>query len=304
MALDRTHLELLGALTEHPTLRAAAQSINLSPSAASRRLDDAERRVGVALTETIGRTLTLTAAGRYLADAARDADRRLADAELAARWLDRGETRPVRIGLGFHDAIPWALSTGQPIEIVRTTESGWPAALAAGTIDLVVDVGDAPATGPRLELATDRLVAVVPAGHPLATNGHGIDGPDLAPLPYFASAVEPRPGFEFEQLFRPSGSSPRNIVRVESAAITHDLVAAGRGVTVQPALAVPPRTDLAIVGLARSIEVRWWAYTTGSTEAADIATSLANALTARRNDRSRHDGPTAPLAGRRFSPRR
>ena len=60
MPLDRPHLELLQALADHQTLRAAATSINLSPSAASRRLDDAERRVGVALTHTPGRSLELT----------------------------------------------------------------------------------------------------------------------------------------------------------------------------------------------------------------------------------------------------
>ena len=87
MPLDRQHLELLRALTEHRTLRAAATSINLSPSAASRRLHDAERRVGVALTRTDGRALELTSAGRYLAEVARDADRLLTEAEVAARVL-------------------------------------------------------------------------------------------------------------------------------------------------------------------------------------------------------------------------
>ena len=260
MPLDRPHLELLQALADHQTLRAAATSINLSPSAASRRLDDAERRVGVALTHTPGRSLELTAAGRYLANAARDADRLLGDAELAARWLDRGAVTPVRIGLGFHDTIPWGIDPEHPIEIIRTVEDGWQGALAADTVDLVVDAGDVAPAVHRIELAADHLVAVVPIDHPLAGRGVGIDGPDLAELTYFASAVEPRPGFEFEELFRPSGTRPRNIVRVESAAVTHSLIAAGHGVTIQPSLAVRDRGGVAVVELTRRIEITWWAH--------------------------------------------
>ncbi|MEM8706407.1 MAG: LysR family transcriptional regulator [Actinomycetota bacterium] len=260
MVLDRNHLELLRALTEHPTLRAAATSINLSPSAASRRLHDAERRVGVALTRADGRSLELTDAGRYLADAARDADRLLAEAEVAARWLDRGTIDPVRIGLGFHDTIAWAIEADAATEVLRTTERGWPGAISDGSLDLVVDVGDVAPGLPRTALADDRLVAVLAPTDPRAGSGRPIDGPDLAEPTYFASSVEPRRGFEFEELFRPSGSSPGDIVRVESAAYALDLVAAGRGVTIQPSLTVARRHDLAVVELARPIGVTWWAH--------------------------------------------
>lgn len=270
MPLDRQHLELLRALTEHRTLRAAATSINLSPSAASRRLHDAERRVGVALTRTDGRALELTSAGRYLAEAARDADRLLTEAEVAARWLDRGATTPVRVGLSFHDTIGWAVDPVAPVEILRTTERGWPGSLTDGGLDLVIDVGDVAPGLVRESLADDELIAVVAPDHPLAAAGRPIDGPDLAEPTYFASAVEPRPGFEFERLFRPSGTSPANIVRVESAAYALDLVAAGRGVTIQPRLTVARRRDVALVPLARMIPVEWFAHV-GS--AADDTTS-------------------------------
>ena len=79
---------------------------------------DAERRVGVALTRVDGRSLELTSAGRYLADAARDADQLLADAEVAARWLDRTAARPVRLGLSFHDTIgPRLCLRAQPLAL-------------------------------------------------------------------------------------------------------------------------------------------------------------------------------------------
>ena len=260
MALDRTHLELLRALTEHATLRAAATSINLSPSAASRRLHDAERRVGVALTRSDGRSLVLTDAGRFLADAARDVDRLLADAESGARWLDRAAARPVRLGLSFYDTIGWAIDPSTAVEIFRTTERGWPGSLTDGSLDLVIDVGDVAPGLSRTALADDRLVAVVPPDHDLAAEQRPVDGPDFAQPTYFASAIEPRTGFEFERLFRPSNSTPANIVRVESAAFALDLVAAGRGVSIQPSLATAGRTDVALLELARRIDIRWYAH--------------------------------------------
>lgn len=260
MSLDRAHLELLRALTEHATLRAAATSINLSPSAASRRLRDAERRVGVALTRADGRSLELTGAGRYLADAARDADQLLADAEVAARWLDRTAARPVRLGLSFHDTIGWAIDPATPAEVLRTTERGWPGALTDGTLDIVIDVGDVAPGHTRTTLGIDRLVAVVPADHELATRTAGVAAFDLSEPTYFASAVEPRPGFEFDRLFRPSNSGPFDIVRIESAAYLLDLVAGGRGVSIQPRLAVGARTDVAVVELTEQIEVEWHAH--------------------------------------------
>lgn len=260
MPLDRSHLELLGALDEHTTLRAAATIINLSPSAASRRLADAERRVGVALTEVDGRSLRLTSAGRHLANAARDANRLLADAEIAARWLDRGTARPVTIGLSFYDSVAWAIGADAPVEILRTTDRGWPGALADGTLDVVIDVGDSAAAPSKRALADDHLVAVVPSDHDLARAGLPIDAQDFVRPTYFASTLEIRPGFEYEVLFRPSDTAPDNIVRIESAACVLDLIALGRGVSIQPRLAVTHRNDVVVLELARRIDVQWWAH--------------------------------------------
>ena len=260
MSLDRIHLELLRALTEHHTLRDAATSINLSPSAASRRLHDAERRVGVALTRSGGRSLELTAAGRFLADAARKADRLLTNAEIDARWLDRAAARPIRLGLSFFDTIGWTIDPSTAVEVFRTTQRGWPGSLTDGTLDLVIDVGDSAPGISRTPLADDRLVAVVPPGHDLVSERRPVDGPDFEAPTYFASAIEPRAGFEFEQLFRPSNSVPANIVRVESAAFALDLVAAGRGVSIQPSLTTAHRSDVTTLELARPITARWFAH--------------------------------------------
>jgi len=265
MSLDRHHLEVLRALADHPTLRAAATSINISPSAASRRLAEAEARVGATLTKAEGRTLVLTPAGRHVAKAGREAQRLLAEAESTARWIDRGAVRPTRLGFAFHDSLSWVLDPAAAVEVARTTERTWPSDVANGTVDVVVDaVADAAEAAPGLArhpLCEDRLVAVVAPGHPLHTRNARVDGPDLADLTYFAASVEPRPGFEFECLFRPSGATPRHIVIVESNTVALDLISRGAGVSIQPALSTGERTDVVLLELTTPIPVTWFAHT-------------------------------------------
>lgn len=266
MVLDSSHLELLAALARSGSLGAASTQINLSPSAASRRLKDAERLLGVPLTAKTGRTRRLTAAGRVLADAAISSSAQLSEAELAARWLGSAENQPVRIGIGFHDAISWLLPRfdQHPYEVRRRRpDARFTAANRSEALDLTVDV-----TGPvpvgAVSLQTDELRLVVPPDHELA-DGRRITVADLAPHPYLVGESEPIPGFEFERYFLPSGATPNRIVPIESFSLLIDLVAAGHGVSIQPTAAVVAlgRVDVVVVALDRTIPVNWVAESNG-----------------------------------------
>ena len=67
-SLERQHIDLLVALRHSGKLATAAQLVHISASAASHRLKEAERRLGVALTATDGRSIRLTPAGLHLAE--------------------------------------------------------------------------------------------------------------------------------------------------------------------------------------------------------------------------------------------
>ena len=263
MALESAHLELLAALLDNTTLAAASRTISLSPSAASRRLQDAERLVGVALTEKSGRTISLTPAGRLLAEAASASARRLSEAELAARWLGATGPRPVRIGVEFFDAVAWLLPHQDvaPYEVVRTTGLN-----RSGTdftaIDLMIDaVGSDPATFDDQNwkvLGVDQLALVVGAGNPLAKASQ-IAVSDIVGERYLAGSADPIPGFEFERFFLPSGDCPKDIITIASFSLLMDLVARNDGVTIQPSKAVAKnqRPGLTVVPLDRSIPIAW-----------------------------------------------
>lgn len=257
--LDSGHLELLSALTRHDTLAAASAAIHLSPSAASRRLQEAERRLGFQLATVDGRSMRLTAAGRIVAEAAAATDRQLSEAELAARWLGSGIERPLRIGVGFFDSIAWALADlgMQTFTITRIELHPTDRPLTNNEVDIVLDARQRCPDSNAVTVAEDQLALVVAATHPLAGKATA-RAADIAPFHYLGSALDPQPGFEFDAFFRPANTSPANITTVESLACILDLVATGGAVTIQPRRAVPERRDdLCVIPLDRHIPISW-----------------------------------------------
>ncbi len=277
MLLDSGHLELLAALTRHDTLASASAAIHLSPSAASRRLQEAERRLGFALTSVAGRSISLTPAGRVVADAAVATENQIAEAELAARWLGSGTERPLRIGVGFFDAIAWALPAPdtQAISITRLDRSGPDRALTNNVIDIAVDVRNACPPTSAVTLAHDELMLFVATDHPLAKSEQA-SAADISSFRYLGSALDPQPGFEFDAFFRPSGCSPTDITTIESLSCILDATASSTAVTIQPSRVVPEaRTDLERVYLDRKLPVEWIART--SSPPSSAATEYLNA---------------------------
>lgn len=264
MHLDRPHLELLAAIAAHGQLGAAAERINLSASAASRRLAEAERRVGARLTETRGRNIVLTASGRLLAEAAAEIIQALAEAELGARWLNAGGVRPLRLGLGFHDTLAARIDpTGRPpLSLLRVAERDLHDALRRGELDIAVDATAAP---PRHlaahHLADDRLVAILPRDSALAALDRPLRAADFAAMPYLVSGLEPKAGFEYDSVFRHEGVSPSRIVTVESMRLVCDHIARGLGASIQPALAVAGESGVAVRELEARVAIRWYALT-------------------------------------------
>jgi LysR family transcriptional regulator for metE and metH len=256
--LDSSHLELLGALATHPTMTEASEAINLSTSAASRRLREAERRLGVELVSLDGRSLRLTAAGRLLAETALRTSREVDEAEFAARWLGSGGRAPTRVGVGFFDQLAWMLPSvdEHPFEIVR---SPTPKAQDADDADVVIDVVGAGQTR-QTALFSDELAFVTGLEHRLASHSV-IRASDIGDHRYLASRPDPLPGFEFEALFLPSGHGPNSIMRVESFSTLVALAANGSGVSIQPRRAIEQlkRTDLRVIKLDREIVVHWHA---------------------------------------------
>ena len=268
-SLDRRHTDLLIAIRHVGHLGRAAASLSISPSAASHRLREAERRLGVELTVAAGRSFRLTPAGLHLAEVAEVAQSSLRSAEETARWLASAERPTVRMALDFYDTAPWF--TGlvgieertSDVDIVRVAYDDVTDSVVRRRADVGVSVfPDDVRLGPdgvaRL-LADDELVGIVRDDHPAARRG-ALDPDDIRTAVYITAGDRPQHGFEHHRFFEPAGVRPHRLRKVESLALVLRLMRRYGGITVQPRIAVADAdlTSLRVVPLmGESIGVRW-----------------------------------------------
>lgn len=277
-SLDRRHTELLIAIWEAGHLGHAAARLSISSSAASHRLREAERRLGVELTAAEGRSLRLTPAGIHLAEVAQVAHANLRSAEETARWLGSVERPTVRMALDFYDTAPWFAALvgvedrSSDIDVVRVAYGDVAAAVQHRRADVGVEVmpaagrGDSLDAGPPVphgarHLADDELVGVVRHDHPAVARG-ALEADDITTAVYLTAGDRPQHGFEHHGFFEPAGARPHRLRKVESLELVLRLMRRYGGITVQPriALADADLSDLRMVPLAgTSIEVRWFA---------------------------------------------
>lgn len=265
-SLDRQHIELLVALQDTGQLGRAADALHLSPSAASHRLKEAERRLGVALTVVDGRSIELTSAGLHLAEIGGVARQLMRSAEETARWMSSADRPAVRVALDFYDTAPWferLIGSAQlpcDLDFIRIGFADVASAVSSRRVDLGVTVaplGEA-TRGPRTLMA-DELVGVVRADHPAVERGE-LEPDDVVGATYLTAGDRPSQGFEHHEFFEPAGVRPGRLRKVESLAMILRLMRRFGGLTIQPAVALDfaPLDDLAVLPLAGpSITVQW-----------------------------------------------
>ncbi|EFC83268.1 transcriptional regulator, LysR family [Parafrankia sp. EUN1f] len=171
-------MEYFVAVAEEQTFTRAAARVHISQSGVSAQIRQLERELGTDLFDRSTRTATLTTAGKAALDHARAAlaaAGELREAVAAVSGLLHGEltvgmvsgctVSPLFDALAaFHQAHP-----GVEILLLEDTSARLIHRVRAGDVDLAV-VGTSHAVPDGLDALTitrDRLVAAVPAGHPL-----------------------------------------------------------------------------------------------------------------------------------------
>ena len=178
MRYDLTDLRLLAAIADTGNLTAGASQVHLAPSSASHRLRQVEEALDTPLFARHARGLTPTPAGEALlrharqvlaqldqmrADLAPYAGGRTSRVTLFANTNATNCFLPEDLGsfLGAHPDVRVSLEEQPSPAIVQ--------AVAAGLADLGVVAAEGPLSGVETRpYRQDRLVLVVPAGHPLA----------------------------------------------------------------------------------------------------------------------------------------
>jgi DNA-binding transcriptional LysR family regulator len=245
--LDLVSLSLFVNVVRSGSISKGAAMAHLAIGAASKRITDLEAAVGAELFERHSRGVTPTAAGQALA---RHAQRILSDVNLlAAELADHasGIVGVVRLWANTsaitqflpRDIAAFAQATpGVRIELEELNSNEVVLAVLEGRADIGIFADRTPALGLHLmNYREDRLVMVVPAGHPLAGRR----------AMHFEEALE----YDFVSLSQ--GTSLARRLQAETEALGRRLklrihvrsfdamcqmVAAGLGVAVLPADAV------------------------------------------------------------------
>jgi LysR family transcriptional regulator for metE and metH len=239
-ALEFRHLLMLEAIAAAPTLAEAAHRLNITPSALTHRLQEAERRLACVLLVRTGRRAELSDAGHRLLQAARVCIRELESAEADATTARREARETVRLGASTLCGYEWlpgllarlqATRPGLEVEVVMDVSLDPLKALRERRIDIAVLPARARDRGlASLRLFQDEMVALLPSAHPKSAERF-IDIRQLAEEVYVADVTVPEPGREFERLFEPAGVRPARVVRAGHMAAVVGLVRAGLGVT-------------------------------------------------------------------------
>lgn len=255
--IEVRRLRMLTALERLGTVAAVGVELHLTAPGVSMQLAALEREVGVALTERQGRRLTLTPAGRVLAAHGRDVLDRLSLVDLEVDALRRGS-----VGTYHLAAFPSAARTivahawsdlredaGLDLRLTTLEPEEALEALMAGRVDLAVvhSYSNVPRDEPDAvdvqSLAREPVLAAVPSGTWAGT----VSLSDLADNPWVCAPSGWTCAEMVERACGLAGFRPRVVARTPDFAVQLDLVAAGAGVALIPALAtssIPPGVEL------------------------------------------------------------
>jgi DNA-binding transcriptional LysR family regulator len=202
VTLDLRRLRFLREFEERGTLGAVATALGYSPSAVSQQLTVLEKEVGTPLLERAGRGVRLTDAGRLLAQHARVllAAAEAATSDLAALGEEvRGTVRAGGVQSAARHLLVPALArmaSDHPLVRMEVSELELEQALPGlrlGSVDLVIsdDYDGHPRPRPAgmrfAPLLSERLLIVLPAGHPLAAPGGPVALADLRDMVWVSS---------------------------------------------------------------------------------------------------------------------
>jgi LysR family transcriptional regulator for metE and metH len=289
--LSIKHLQVLAAFRRTGSLTKIAEFLKLTPSAVSRRIDEAEAGLGVALFAKAATRVQLTPAGEHILQAA---ERILADldrAESVASQLTSNVHHVIRIGMAVYSNFAWLpgfaayLKSAQPtvrLELTAGADSGDPGALKNHVVDIVMTplIDEVLGTS-RVELFYDELVALVAPSHPLARRRF-LWPKDVESEDFYTYSLAVQPGFEYLEFLRPTRAQPRHYVMVDAPESAAAAARGGQGLTVLSKWAVQADLDdRRLVGLSlseRGVKIAWAALLRSSDGKGSVAFAVAEHL--------------------------
>lgn len=239
------------AVAEELHFSRAAERLNIGQPPLSLQIQAIERELGVMLLRRTRRKVELTHAGKLFLDEARSALAQANRAVETAKRAARGEIGTLR--LSFTTSAPLTSVFARAIRSFREARPEVHLELRIRTSQQILDgirteaieVGlirpssrtPIPEGVQASVMHRDRLMLVLPAGHPLAAGRHAVPLAALAAQPFVLRPRGTGAGF-YEQvldLCEGAGFTPAIVQEAPEPPTTLGLVAAGLGITVAPA---------------------------------------------------------------------
>lgn len=268
--IDPRRLAVLRALAEHGTVRAAAETLFLTPSAVSQQLTSLEHEAGEELLVRSGRRVRLTAAGELLAEHAKNVLAELERAEASMASCAEGTVGRVEVA-SFASAITRVLAPA--ITTLRGSAPGITVLvrdaeahnsllmLLSGETDIAVSMeysatarGEEPRVT-RYPLYTEPFDAVLPPRHPLCSR-ETVEVGELCAEDWIVPLPD-NPCREVIQIrCADAGFAPNITHTSDDFHAVVALVAAGTGVALVPRGAVPAEHGAEVRPLSDRVPTR------------------------------------------------
>jgi DNA-binding transcriptional LysR family regulator len=259
LGLDLVTLRMFLSIADEGSLGRAATREGIALSAISRRISDLEARTGLVLFDRRDRGMTLTCAGRTLAEHIRGLFDRLDDLALELDALRGGEKGHVRLChmTAAAGLLPSRLARfladnpGVGLEVDETSAEEALHAVRVGEADIGVITSGTPAANdlhlyPWVE---DELVAIVPRGHALAQKAR-LSLSDICAYPLVTLRHSTAILALYQERARTLGLEINERVHATSYESVRAMVAGGLGVAIVPAHTAYPHAR------EQNIEVR------------------------------------------------
>ncbi|WP_336660243.1 LysR family transcriptional regulator [Leucobacter sp. USHLN153] len=251
MRIAVSRLPFLLQIARSGGVLAAAEALNLTPSAVSQQLARLEDEVGVPLVIRNPRGVTMTAAGRELVELAESVEREVNEAALRVGAASELPSGSVRLG-SFHSFMSGVLAPALPawrtelagvqLAVLEADRDALLRGLRTASLDLVVIERDEsvppPPLGPgvrEVTLLEDPWVLVTPAGTQATM---GLVEVERLRLPWLEVDVGSGAHHAAQRVRASAPASFTTPHRYASHQFALALVAAGEGVTVLPQLSL------------------------------------------------------------------
>ena len=226
----------------------ASEQLNLSQSTVSQHIKQLEDELGSSLFLRAGKRVYVTEAGKQLLVYADRIFHELKNAEMAVREVGTIKRGTIRLGVGATTLtyrLPKVLGEYKRsypeielIAITATTESLLKQ-VASQAVDLaiVMQASHAPSNVLITPLASEELVVILNAEHPLAQRS-ALDPVDLEKLPLILYEKHSAMDDMIKSFFLRMGVSPKISMELENTEAMKSLVVAGLGASIVPLCSV------------------------------------------------------------------